>query len=196
MALTNGVITDGLYQSGVQTGPFESPAIRVSQYNSITVLPSNSCTISVYRLDSAGRRFALVSGVAGSAKIDIGPGLANAFAVGRRVVVSLDSGTASFNVEGTGANLGGPQAVTAESLLVVNNAEVDGNLDVEGNLNVDGDSSFGGKVGFNGVAPVGQAAAITPPAEQTNAYVQADVESLGTAIDAIIAVLKNAGLTA
>lgn len=46
------------------------------------------------------------------------------------------------------------------------------------------------------VAPVARAAAITAPNAQTGSYVQADVTSLKTAVDAIRAVLTNTGLSA
>ena len=52
------------------------------------------------------------------------------------------------------------------------------------------------KIGFYGKTPVVQAGAITTPATQSGAYVQADVASLKTAIDAIRVALTNLGLTA
>jgi len=52
------------------------------------------------------------------------------------------------------------------------------------------------QVGLYGVTPVTKAAAVTTPNAQTAAYVQADVTSLKTAIDAIRVALTNIGITA
>lgn len=51
-------------------------------------------------------------------------------------------------------------------------------------------------IGFFGATPIVKAGAITSPNNQTGAYVQVDVQSLKTAIDAIRTVLQNYGLTA
>lgn len=53
-----------------------------------------------------------------------------------------------------------------------------------------------GNVGFHGHAAVAQGGAIASPTAQTAAYVQADVESLRTAIDALRATLTAHGITA
>jgi hypothetical protein len=50
-------------------------------------------------------------------------------------------------------------------------------------------------VGFYGVAPTARAGAIATPNTQTGSYVQADVASLKTSIDAIRVALFNLGLT-
>lgn len=70
--------------------------------------------------------------------------------------------------------------------------------DVEGNNRpaVSTDSiTVPGPLGQNGVVAPARAAAITTPNVQTAAYVQADVVSLKTAIDAIRVALQNAGVT-
>lgn len=54
----------------------------------------------------------------------------------------------------------------------------------------------GTTLGFYGKTPAAQAAAIASPNTQTAAYVQADVQSLKTAIDAIRVALQNVGITA
>jgi hypothetical protein len=53
----------------------------------------------------------------------------------------------------------------------------------------------GSTVGFYGATPVARAGAIAAPATQTAAYVQADAQSLKTAIDAIRVALQNVGIT-
>jgi hypothetical protein len=60
----------------------------------------------------------------------------------------------------------------------------------------DKDIQFKGKVGFNSVDPVGQQGAISSPSAPGVTYSQAEVASIKTAVDAIIAVLKNFGQTA
>lgn len=50
-------------------------------------------------------------------------------------------------------------------------------------------------VAFNGNAPVAKAAAITAPATQSAAYVQADVQSIVTAVNSIRTALTNVGIT-
>ena len=51
-------------------------------------------------------------------------------------------------------------------------------------------------IGLYGATPVAKAGAIATPNPQTGAYVQADVQSLKTAIDAIRTALTNIGITA
>lgn len=51
-------------------------------------------------------------------------------------------------------------------------------------------------VSFYGVTPVAQATAIAAPNTQTGAYVQADVQSIVTAVNAIRVALQTIGITA
>lgn len=52
------------------------------------------------------------------------------------------------------------------------------------------------KIGFFNALPVVQQGAISNPNDQSGIYVQADVQSIVTAVKAIITTLKNLGLTA
>jgi phosphoserine aminotransferase len=49
-------------------------------------------------------------------------------------------------------------------------------------------------ISFYGATPVAQAAAVTAPNTQTGSYVQADVQSIVTAVNALITALHNLGL--
>lgn len=53
----------------------------------------------------------------------------------------------------------------------------------------------GSKFGVNGATPVARAAAITAPTAPSAAYVQAEATSMRTAVNAVIAAIKNAGIT-
>ena len=54
----------------------------------------------------------------------------------------------------------------------------------------------GGTVGLYGVTPVVKAGAISAPATQGGAYVQADVQSIVTAVNSIRTALTGIGITA
>ena len=56
--------------------------------------------------------------------------------------------------------------------------------------------STSGTVGLYGETPVVQAGAISAPATQGGAYVQADVQSIVTAVNSIRTALTNIGVTA
>jgi hypothetical protein len=89
-----------------------------------------------------------------------------------------------------------------QKLLGTDKADAAGNLDLAGTLDVtgvatlDSDLAVAGNVGLYGVAPVAQAAAITPPTEVGVIFSQSELETLGTAIDAIIVALHNVGIIA
>ena len=53
----------------------------------------------------------------------------------------------------------------------------------------------GGQVGFYGATPVARAAAIASPTAPSATYVQAEAQSMKTAVDAIRNALKNIGIT-
>jgi hypothetical protein len=53
----------------------------------------------------------------------------------------------------------------------------------------------GGQVGFYGATPVARAAAIAAPTAPSASYVQAEAQSMKTAVDAIRAALTNIGIT-
>ena len=58
-----------------------------------------------------------------------------------------------------------------------------------------GNAGTTGKVGFYGATPVARAAAIAAPTAPSASYVQAEAQSMKTAVDAIRVALTNIGIT-
>lgn len=103
-----------------------------------------------------------------------------------------------------------------DKMIIRKNVEVVGNLTISNNFTISGDitlaegsdfvlgtstgtkfgTSTSQKLAFFGKTPLPQQGAITAPATQTGVYVQADVESIVTAVNSIRTVLNAFGFIA
>lgn len=149
-------------------------------------------------------------GVANAANgLDVTPGT-----TGNPVVLSTNGSDAAVGLTIQTRNASAPvNALTFTAaggasfvggLLINNNAMRVGNVAGEffssGTLTLNSNSTVAltagtNTLGFYGVAAVARAGAITAPATQSGAYVQADVQSIVTAVNSIRTALTNIGIT-